>query len=54
MHRDAFVNFYTNMQAMLMIVENPAFDITNAETVDAIYSNISDAVESINLGIIMK
>ena len=54
MHRDAFVNFYTNMQAMLMIVENPQFDITNAEAVDAIYNNINDAVESINLSIIMK
>ena len=54
LNRDAFVNFYTNMQAMLMIVENPQFDITDAVAIDAIYNNISDAVESINLGIIMK
>ena len=54
MQRDTFVNFYTNMQAMLMIVENPQFDITDAVAIDAIYNNISDAVESINLGIIMK
>jgi hypothetical protein len=54
MHRDTFVNFYTNMQAMLMIVENPQFDITNAEAIDAIYNNINDAVESISLSIIMK
>ena len=33
MKRDAFVNFYTNVQAMLMIAENPQFDITNAEAI---------------------
>ena len=54
MHRDTFVNFYTNMQAMLMILENPEFDITNAEAIDAIYNNINGAVESINLSIVMK
>ena len=48
------MNIYTNMQAMLMIVENPEFDITNAEAIDAIYNNINDAVESINMSIVMK
>lgn len=52
--RDAFVNIYTNMQAMLMIVENPRFDITNAETIDAIYNNINEVVENIDFCIIMK
>ena len=51
---DAFVNFYTNVQAMLMIAENPQFDITNAEAIEAIYNNINDAVETINLTIILK
>ena len=54
MDRDAFVNIYTNMQAMLMIVENPRFDITNAETIDAIYNNINEVVENIDFCIIMK
>ena len=54
MKRDAFVNFYTNVQAMLMIAENPQFDITNAEAIEAIYNHINDAVETINLTIILK
>ena len=54
MHRDTFVNFYTNMQAMLLAGTDAQFDITNAEAIDAIYNEIDEAVESINLSIIMK
>ncbi len=53
MHRDAFVNFYTNMQAMLMTATDKQFDITNAEAVNAIYDNIDNAVETINVSLVM-
>ena len=54
MSRSAFVNFYTNMQALLLEGTDAQFDITNAEAIDAIYNSINDVVESINLSIIMK
>lgn len=54
MHRDAFVNFYTNMQATLMTMEDEQFDITDEAAINAIYNNISDAVTSINLSLIFK
>ena len=53
MSRNAFVNFYTNMQAMLL-AGTAQFDITDAEAIDAIYNNINEVVESINLSIVMK
>lgn len=53
MHRNAFVNFYTNMQALSLEGTDEQFDITNAEAVNAIYNNINDAVETINVSLIM-
>ena len=54
MHKTAFVNFYTNMQAMLMAATDEQFDITNAEAVNAIYDNINNAVETINVSLVMS
>ena len=54
MHKTAFVNFYTNMQAMLMKATNEQFDINNAEAVNAIYDNINNAVETINVSLVMS
>lgn len=54
MDKTAFVNFYTNMQAMLMDATDDQFDITNAESVNAIYNNINSAVETIKLNIVME
>ena len=54
MDRTAFVNFYTNMQAKLMEATDEAFDITNADSVNAIYNNISNAVEAIKLSLVME
>ena len=54
MHTTAFVNFYTNMQAMLLAGTDAQFDITDAEAINAIYNNINEAVESINFSIVMK
>ena len=53
MHKTAFVNFYTNMQAMLLAGTNDQFDITNAEAVNAIYESINSAVETINVSLVM-
>ena len=54
MHKTAFVNFYTNMQAMLMEATDEQFDITNAEAVNAIYNEINNAVETINVSLVMS
>ena len=54
MHKTAFVNFYTNMQAMLMAATNEQFDITNAEAVNAIYNEINNAVQTINVSLVMS
>ena len=54
MHKTAFVNFYTNMQAMLMEATNEQFDINNAEAVNAIYNEINNAVETINVSLVMS
>ena len=54
MQRDTFVNFFTNMQAMQMAAENPEFDITKAEAIDAIYNNLNEVVENIDFCIIMN
>ena len=53
MHKTAFVNFYTNMQAMLMEATDEQFDITNADSVNAIYNNINNAVQTINVSLVM-
>ena len=54
MHKTAFVNFYTNMQAMLMEATDEQFDINNAEAVNAIYDNINNAVQTINVSLVMS
>ena len=54
MDKSAFVNFHTNMQAMLMEATDEQFDITNAAAVNAIYNNINNAVETIKVTLIMK
>ena len=54
MHKTAFVNFYTNMQAMLLAGTDEQFDITDAEAVNAIYNTINDAVETINVSLVMS
>ena len=53
-HQSSFVSFFTNMQAIMAAAVNPEFDITNPAAVDAIYNEINDAVESINLSVVMK
>ena len=54
MHRDAFVNFHTNMQAKLMEATNEQFDINNAEAVNAIYNEINNTVQTINVSLVMS
>ena len=54
MHKTAFVNFYTNMQAMLMAATDEQFDINNAEAVNAIYNEINNAVQTINVSLVMS
>lgn len=54
MHKTAFVNFYTNMQAMLLAGTGEQFDITNTDAVDAIYNSIDEAVETINISLVLK
>ena len=54
MHRDAFVNFHTNMQTKLMESMDEQFDINNAEAVNAIYNEINNAVETINVSLVMS
>ena len=54
MHKTAFVSFYTNMQAMLMAATDEQFDINNAEAVNAIYDNINNAVQTINVSLVMS
>ena len=53
MDKVAFVNFHTNMQAMLLAGSNEQFDITDAEAVNDIYNNINNAVESIKVSFVM-
>ena len=54
MDKVAFVNFYTNMQAMLLEGSDEQFDITDVGSVNAIYNNINNAVETIKLSIVME
>ena len=53
MHKTAFINFYTNVQARLMANMDAQFDITDAESINAIYNSINNAVETINLSLVM-
>ena len=41
------------MQAMLLAGTDEQFDITNAEAVNAIYNEINNAVETINVSLVM-
>ena len=54
MHRNAVVDFYTNMQAFLLSWQNDRDVINDADAVEAIYKSIDEAIETINLSIIMK
>ena len=54
MHKTAFVNFHTNMQAKLMASMDEQFDINNADAVNAIYNEINNAVQSINVSLVME
>lgn len=54
MDKTAYVNFYTNMQAMLMESSGEQFDITDEDSVNAIYNNIDNAVETIKLSLEFK
>ena len=54
MDKVAFVNFYTNMQAMLMEATDEQFDITDAEAVNAIHNHIDQAVETIKVSFVME
>ena len=54
MNKTAFVNFHTNMQAKLMESMDEQFDINNADAVNAIYTEINNAVETINVSLVMS
>lgn len=53
MNKTAFVNFHTNMQAKLMESMDEQFDINNADAVNAIYNEINNTVQSINVSLVM-
>ena len=54
MNKTAFVNFHTNMQAKLMESMDEQFDINNADAVNAIYTEINNTVQSINVSLVMS
>ena len=54
MNKTAFVNFHTNMQAKLMESMDEQFDINNADAVNAIYNEINNTVQSINVSLVME
>ena len=54
MHRNTVVDFYTNMQAFLLSWQNDRDMINDADAVEEIYKSIDEAIETINLSIIMK
>ena len=54
MNKTAFVNFHTNMQAKLMASMDEQFDINNADAVNAIYNEINNTVQSINVSLVME
>ena len=49
----AFINFFGNMQASLM-AQNGLLDLTDATAVNAIFDSIDNAVETINLSLVME
>ena len=48
----SFINFFGNMQ-VIMMSQLGMIDITDAAAVKAIYDSIDDAVETINLSLVM-
>lgn len=54
MHRDVVVDFYTNMQAFLDTWTKDVDVVNDAAAVKAIYDSFDQAIESINLTIILK
>ena len=53
MSTSAFVNFFGNMQASLM-AQNGLLDLTDATAVNSIFDSIDNAVETINLSLVME
>jgi hypothetical protein len=53
MHSTAFVNFFGNMQVPIM-EQLGQLDITDEAAVKAVFDCIDDAVETINLSLVMK
>ena len=49
----AFINFFGNMQASLM-AQNGLLDLTDATAVNAIFNSIDNAVDTINLSLVME
>ena len=49
----AFINFFGNMQASLM-AQNGLLDLTDATAVNAIFDSIDNAVDTINLSLVME
>ena len=49
----AFINFFGNMQATIM-AQNGLLDLTDATSVNAIYDSIENALETINVSLVME
>ena len=49
----AFINFFGNMQASIM-AQNGLLDLTDATAVNAIYDSIKNALETINVSLVME
>ena len=54
MHTDAFVNFFTNEHAIMLTMTQGENAVNDATVVEEIHKIIDEAVESINLSIVMK
>ena len=53
MPTSSVVNFFANMQ-LIMMSQLEELDLTDAAAVKAVYDTIDEAVETINLSIVMK
>ena len=53
MSTSAFINFFGNMQATMM-AQKGQLDLTDATAVKAVYDNIDNAVEAINVSLVME
>lgn len=49
----AFINFFGNMQATIM-AQNGLLDLTDATAVNAVYDSIKNALETINVSLVME